>query len=97
MWDLNPRGFFKPADLKLSEHFISVQDDIMLGRPAKPGDFFTSEGKPYSWRKQPTWSDGITGAHHRVSNHTTTRRLYSGSIPAGVVDLQCLWSVAPCI
>ena len=51
---------------ELSEHFISVQDDIILGRPATPSDFFTSEGKPYSWRKQPTWSDGITGAHHRV-------------------------------
>ena len=50
----------------------------MLGRPAKPSDFFTSEGKPYSWRKQPTWSDGIVGAHHRVY---VKPEVFSGKTP----------------
>jgi hypothetical protein len=50
----------------LSEHFLVVEDDIMVGRPVKWSDFFTSAGKPYSWRIQPTWSEGLSGPHHRI-------------------------------
>jgi len=51
---------------ELSEHFILTEDDIIFGRPVVPDDFFTTEGKPFAWRKKPTWSDGITGEHHRL-------------------------------
>ncbi len=51
---------------ELSEHFIATQDDIILGRPMVPKDLFTDDGKPFAWRKQPTWNDGVMGAHHRV-------------------------------
>ncbi len=39
----------------LSEHFVQTEDDIILGRTVKPADFFDSNGKPFSWRKGPTW------------------------------------------
>lgn len=50
----------------LSEHFIVSADDIVIGRPVSWAFYFTEDGKPYSWRDRPTWSDGIMGPHHRI-------------------------------
>lgn len=50
---------------ELSEHFIYVEDDTMLGRSVTP-DVFFSDGKPFAWQKKPTWFDGIGGEHHRI-------------------------------
>ena len=62
----------------LSEHFIATQDDIILGRPATWKDFFTSDGKPFSWREKPTWNDGVMGAHHRIY---VKPEVFSGKTP----------------
>ena len=36
----------------LSEHFISFNDDIMLGSPVRKKDFFTLDGRPKLWVTQ---------------------------------------------
>ena len=33
----------------LAEHFISFNDDVLLGRPVFPGDFFLPDGAPLLW------------------------------------------------
>jgi len=68
----------------LSEHFISTQDDIMLGRTVTPLDFFTSDGKPFSWRAKPTWSDGIMGVHHRIY---IKPEVFKGKVPTSAAPM----------
>lgn len=61
----------------LSEHFISTQDDIILGRPMTWKDLFTANGLPFAWRKEPTWGE-LRGAHHRVYMNP---EVFSGKTP----------------
>lgn len=49
----------------LSEHFIYLNDDVFIGKPCNPSDFFTNEGKPlipvtvYNWSNFKDETDSI--------------------------------------
>ena len=46
---------------ELAEHYLVSDDDIFLGRPVEPTDFFRN-GKPYVWRRGPVWGSEAFGA-----------------------------------
>jgi hypothetical protein len=58
-------GAFAHLFEKLSEQWIYVDDDIFLGRPVKPSDFYTT-GKPRVWSKSSTWGFFARTPFHRI-------------------------------
>jgi hypothetical protein len=52
---------------KLADRFIMAEDDIFLGRPAKPSDFFSGPtGKPFYWRDSPSYGFFYGKRFHRL-------------------------------
>lgn len=41
----------------LTEHFIYLNDDVFIGKPCKPSDFFTEEGLPFIPVSEYNWSE----------------------------------------
>jgi len=51
---------------ELAEKFIYTADEVFLGLPALPKDFFNKDGKPYVWRKAPRWGEFRSKPCHRL-------------------------------
>ena len=78
----NSVGAFAHLLSGLSEYWIYVEDDIFLGRPVMPKDFYT-DGKPRVWRKAAT---------HGFFKGQTFHRIYKDP---SVVDFTMPKSAAP--
>ena len=50
----------------LVEQYVVAEDDIFLGKPARPEDFFPRPNTPHVWRKGPSWGDFPSRRVHKL-------------------------------